>query len=253
MRRARPPAQDALEAAREVGRALARVLSDDLLAVYLHGSAVLGGFDWNRSDLDILALSSRALSDDQFRRVVHELGVLAYPANGLEFSLMVIGEACPPELPAPHFQLHQSTDGLHGAGMVVDGRTRTGDPDLVMHMAVCREHGVAIVGPPPATVIAPFANGAVRSAMCAEILWAREHAASEYLVLTAARVWFFLETHRLVSKVEAGEWAADHYAEPDVLVTALARHRGTASEIDGRAAARLADHVERLAARSGRG
>ena len=49
--------EDAHEAAREVGRALMDALGDDLGAIYLHGSAVLGGFRWERSDLDLLALS----------------------------------------------------------------------------------------------------------------------------------------------------------------------------------------------------
>jgi predicted nucleotidyltransferase len=60
-------AEDARKAAREAGRALMNALGEDLVAVYLHGSAVLGGFRWDRSDLDILALTRAALSDRQFR------------------------------------------------------------------------------------------------------------------------------------------------------------------------------------------
>ena len=175
--------EDAHETAREVGRALLGALGEDLVAVYLHGSAVLGGFRWERSDLDLLALSRAALSDQQFGRVVGALAPLNYPANGLEFTLMTAGEASQPELPAPGFQLHVTTGGWRSARNVVDGRLREGDRDLVLHLAVCREHGDAIVGPPARSALAELPGEAIESAMREEIGWARARPAgvSRYL------------------------------------------------------------------------
>lgn len=231
-----------------VGYALSDALREDLAAVYLHGSAVLGGFRWDRSDLDILALSRRALSDQQIRRVTDALAPLSYPANGLEFSLMTVSEASALELPAPRFQLHMTTDGWSHAGLVVDGRARGGDPDLVLHVAVCRERGVAIAGLPPLAMLAPISDEAVAAAMRAEIGWARTQAPLEYLVLTSTRAWFFAETRRIASKIEAGEWAAERYVERGVIEAALARQQGAEVEIATGAAERLAEHVERLTA-----
>jgi len=239
-------AGDAHQAAREVGRSLSLVLGGDLVAVYLQGSAVLGGFRWDRSDLDILALSRAAISDHELRQVVQALAPLSYPARGLEFSLMTAGEAFQPELPAPRFQLHQTTDGLDGAGKVVDGRAREGDPDLILHLAVCRDSGIVIVGPPPRSTLAEVAEPTLLLAMRDEIRWGRENGPLEYLVLTSARVWLFAETRRMSSKIEAGEWAAKRYAEPVVIHAALARQRGAEVKIERDAAERLADEVERL-------
>ena len=238
--------EDAHEAAREVGRALMDALGDDLGAIYLHGSAVLGGFRWERSDLDLLALSRTALSDQQFGRVVGALAPLHYPANGLEFTLMTAGEASQPELPAPRFQLHLTTGGWRAVRNVVDGRLREGDPDLILHLAVCREHGDAIIGPPARSSLAALPEEAIESAMGEEIGWAREHGPSEYLVLTSARAWLFFARHRIVSKIDAGVWAAAHDAEPAVIEAALRRQRGAAAAIPTDAAERFADRVERL-------
>lgn len=235
-------------AARDVGRALSGALGDDLVAVYLHGSAVLGGFRWDRSDLDVLALSRAALSDQQVRGVADALAYLCCPANGLEFSLLTEDEAAAPELPAPRFQVHVTTDGRARAGTVVDGRTRAGDTDLVLHLAVCRAHGLAVVGPPPLVALAAIPDQTVLSVMRDEIEWARNHAPLEYLVLTSARVWLFTQTRRIASKVEAGRWAARYYAEPAVIKAALARHRGASTEVQPEAAERLAAHVEHLTA-----
>lgn len=241
-------ASDACEAAGEVGRALAGVLGEDLVAVYLHGSAVLGGFRWDRSDLDILALSRASLSDQQLGETVRALGTVSYPANGLEFSLMTAAEALRRTLPSPRFQLHQTTDGWDRAGKTVDGRTRKGDPDLILHLAVCRQRGIAIVGPPASAALGDVPDQEILSAMRDEIRWARKHAPLEYLVLTSARAWLFFETRRISSKVEAGEWAAKRYGEPALIEAALARQRGARSEMRRDVAERLADHVARFIA-----
>ena len=77
-----------------------------------------------------------------------------------------------------------------------------------------------------------------------EIRWARDGAPPEYLVLTSARAWLFIQTHRIVSKIEAGEWAAERYAEPAVIEASLARQRGTtAATISKAAAERFAEYV----------
>jgi Domain of unknown function (DUF4111) len=83
--------------------------------------------------------------------------------------------------------------------------------------------------------------------MLHEIDWAREQAPPEYLVLTSARAWLFVETGRLGSKVEAGEWAAERYTDPDVIEAALARQRGIHAAVATDAAGRFAEHIQRIA------
>ena len=61
----RRPDDRAVACASSVASGLRVALRDDLLAVYLHGSAVLGGFRWDRSDLDVLVLTGRPLTDAQ--------------------------------------------------------------------------------------------------------------------------------------------------------------------------------------------
>jgi hypothetical protein len=242
------PGNDAGSAARAVSRALRNALGNDLHAVYLHGSAVLGGFRWDRSDLDILALSRGAVSNEQVRRVVDALARLSYPANGLEFTLMTAQESAAPPAAAPRFQLHITTPGSGHPGRVVDGRTGAGDPDLVLHLAVGRQRGVTVFGPPPSVTLAAIRSEAVLAAMRDEIGWARANASLEYFVLTCARAWLFAETRQIASKVEAGEWAAQRYPDPPVIAAALSRQRGADAVISRDAAERLATHVDRLVA-----
>lgn len=48
------------------------------------------------------------------------------------------------------------------------------------------------------------------------------------------------------SRLEAGAWAAERYAEPEVLVAAMARQRGAPTDVAPEAAERFATFVERL-------
>ena len=233
-------------AVRAVGRALRGALGKDLSAAYLHGSAVLGGFRWDRSDLDVLALSRGSLLDKQIRGLVNALAPLTYPARGLEFTLMTAQESAAPQAPAPRYQLHVTTPGSGELSRVVDGRTAPGDSDLVLHLAVTRERGVTLFGPPPALTIAAIPPETLLTAMRTEIGWARVNASLEYLVLTCARAWMFAQTRRIASKVEAGEWAAQTYSDAALIGAALARHRGAEAVISRDAAERLVTHVDRL-------
>ncbi len=236
----------ALNAGGTTRDALVRALGSSLVAAYLHGSAVLGGYRPDRSDLDILALTERPMADQELDAVAANVIDGEYPAKGLEMTLMTREEARQPDLRAPRFQMHITTGGPNGVTRVVDGRSREGDRDLVLHLAVCRRRGLTLIGPPPEETLASVPTARIRSAMLDEIEWATVSGQPEYLVLTSARAWLFAETGRIASKIEAGEWAARRYPEPAVIGSALIRQRGGTIAIDKPAA----DHFARLAKRA---
>lgn len=235
-----------LGAALSTRDALVRALGGNLLAAYLHGSAVLGGYRPDRSDLDILGLTEGALADEELVAIAASLTGGVYPAKGLEMSLLTKEEASRSDLRAPRFQMHITTGGSSGVTRLVDGRNREGDRDLVLHFAVCRLRGLTLLGPPPEATLAPVPAARVRSAMLDEIAWATVSAPPEYLVLTSARAWLFCETGRIASKVEAGEWAARRYPEPAVIDAALTCQRGGEATIDRKAATDLARYAARM-------
>lgn len=222
----------ALVAAREVTSALAGALGDDLSAVYLHGSAVLGGFRWASSDLDVLALSRHALTDAAIAAVPKRLSTLEYPANGLELSLMTEAEAHALRTPSPRFQLHVATDGCDRSLRVVDGRQREGDPDLVLHIAVCRAAAVTLLGRPATEGLGILPDKAVRRAVASEVRWSLQHEPPEqYVVLTAARAWHYCATGEVASKLEAGEWVQGQGRGSPAVAAALALQRGSEAEL----------------------
>jgi hypothetical protein len=210
-----------------VAGGLERVLGPALVGAYLHGSLALGGWSASQSDVDLLAVASRPLSQREKQVIAARLQhpSLRCPGAGLELSLVTAAVAAdPPWLPP--FELHVSTGREIKA---VDGSSEPGDPDLVLAFAVCRRAGAAVAGPPPAEVFAEPPRAWLLERSAEELRWALEHQVPfAYRVLTACRAWRLLDEDVLDSKVGAGEWARPLLADPAVVDAALAAQRGLA-------------------------
>ncbi len=182
-------------AAGAVAALLRTALGANLEAVYVHGSAVLGGYLPAVSDLDVLAVSGGPLSDTEIDAICSGLAGLPLPAKGLEMSVLTRAEAASPDLERPRYQVHVAL-ASDGALRRVDGLSGAGDRDLVLHLAVCRAASHAVIGLPPASTLGAIPRAAIRGAMAGEIAWASEAGRLAYLVLTAARACAHVRAHR---------------------------------------------------------
>jgi hypothetical protein len=189
-----------------VAAGLARVLGPALVGVYLHGSAALGGWSGEHSDIDLLGVVARPL-DRRVKRVISARlnhPSLACPARaGLELSLVTAAVAADPPR-RPPFELHVSTGPSPQTHL---GGPAAADPDLLLHFAVCRRGGVAVAGPDPVEVFAEPPRAWLLGRAAAELRRASRHGTFAYRVLTACRAWRYLEDDALGSKVESGAWA----------------------------------------------
>ena len=203
-------------------------LETSLVGVYLHGSAVLGGFDTRRSDVDIVVVSGGAVPRATRAAVAESLGedALPCPARGLELSVVTHAAALAPSAHPP-FELHVAT--APGDSKVVDGDGVGGDPDLVLHFAVCRAAGRLVgAGTSPREAFAPVPRALVLAQLATELAWGVANAPDEYAVLNACRAWRFVADGAIVSKISGGEWALSQLEEHEherTIVTALARQR----------------------------
>jgi hypothetical protein len=228
---------------RAVAERTAGILPGALVGTYLHGSAVLGGFDLARSDLDLLVVTTRTLHAPAKRQLAAALSPAALPcpaAGGLELSVVTRTTTLAP-VPAPRFELHLATGG--GVG-VVDGRDHPGDPDLLLHFAVCRDHGHPLAGPRPRRVYAAIPRLWLLAGLAGELAWARHHAGFEYQVLNACRAWRFVDEGLLCSKLEGARWARTRLTDSAVVDLAIARRQGQGADApDESAVAALIKHV----------
>ena len=247
----------ALEAyAAEVAGRLRGVLGPGLVGVYLHGSAVLGGWRAPVSDVDLLGVVTGPLDPAAKRAVAERLtdpGLACPAAHGLELHLITAATAAAPTR-LPPFELHLAfAPGPPGrragypvnvpATKVVDGAGVAGDPDLLLYVAVCRRCGRALLGPPPAEVFGEPPRSWLLQGAAGELGWAAGRATFAYRVLTACRAWRFLEDGVLGSKVDGGRWARDRVADPALVDLALAAQHGEIPMPVGAAALAAADRL----------
>jgi streptomycin 3"-adenylyltransferase len=205
-----PPA--ARRRAHDVAAALTTHRPGAVVGVYLHGSAVLGGFRPGLSDMDVLAVVAGPAGAAAQRRMGE---AIAATGAGLEVSVVTAATARAPG--EGRFEVHVTTTG--DVPVIVAGAEAAGDPDLVLHVAVCRAHGVAVLGPPPARVFGS-PPGRVRAAMH----WSPGTGRPAYAVLNACRALRFAEERSLCSKDDGAAWyLARHPGDP--AVTAALAHR----------------------------
>ena len=228
---------------RDQADAVLRVLDAALpagrvLAAYLYGSAVAGGLRPD-SDLDILGVVDRRLTDAERRAVIDGLlpisGRHTRPAawRPVELTLVVGGEIRPWRYP-PRFDL-QYGEWLRAE--FVAGRLDTApatNPDVAILLTMVRATGRPLIGPAADALIDPVPAADVARAMLDELaplLGDLEHDTRNVL-LTLARMWSTLATGEIRSKDAAVDWALPRLPEAHRGPLTLARDAYLGTAVD---------------------
>ena len=129
-----------------------KILGDNLVGVYLHGSAVMGCFNPEKSDVDLLVVVNEEPTDTvkcAFLDMVVSLNENG-PAKGIEMSVVRRGVCKPFVYPTP-FELHFSKmhlDWYRSNPEDYIAKMKGTDRDLAAHITVIRARGVCLCGAP---------------------------------------------------------------------------------------------------------
>ena len=228
------------------------ILQDNLVGVYLHGSSVMGCFNPEKSDIDLIVVVERPLPDPvkkEYLDMVVRYNAMG-PAKGIEMSI-VLREVCKPFVYPTPFELHFSSGHLDSCTADPDGyirRMKGVDKDLAAHFTVINRRGKCLCGAPVEKVFAEVPG----SDYLDSILYDVGEAAAEitehpmYLTLNLARGLAYKEEKLVLSKKEGGEWALSHLpSEYHPLVKDAMREYSEGAEVvyDGALAKRYAEYV----------
>lgn len=185
------------------------LLGTELLGVYLHGSAALGG--WVRgSDLDVLVIvGDRAELD--WASIGEVVAASGHPVP-LELSVVRAADARWPAPPWPYV-LHVATHPGEGPARIVVGAAGTGDPDLALHYLVVHTHGQVVHGPAPTTLVGQMSRRHVLRHLRDELQWGLCHADEKYAVLNACRAQAYAIDGLVLSKTGGAQWASAHLGD----------------------------------------
>jgi streptomycin 3"-adenylyltransferase len=220
------------------------------VGAYVHGSLVLGCFNEARSDVDVVFVTGRPLTDDERLAFADLFLRTSARPYGIEAHVVTTDQLRPWRYPPTydfHYgESHRERLALEPAAALE--RPTDGDPDLAAHIDVVRARGVALLGPPPLEVFPEVPRADLEDALRGDLRWCRSVRSALYGVLSPCRVWAALETGELHSKASGAEWALPRL--PAVLrppvERALASYRGSGEpiELDEEERQRLLDHIE---------
>ena len=194
---------------------LRATLGDQLLGVYLYGSAVLGGLK-PASDLDLFVITSRRTTAAQRRQLIDGLRPLsardARPAGWRPVELSIV--ARPDVVPWRYPPLMDFISGewLRAKFDAGDATpVRWTNPDLAVLITQVRLTGRPIVGGLPTDLLPEVPPTDLARAMTDEIgsLLADLETDTANVLLTLARIWTTLETRQIVPKDVAADWALE--------------------------------------------
>ncbi len=189
-----------------------RILGDNLLGIYVHGSIAFDCFRWDTGDIDYLV-------------VVHEPPPLADKA-GLVEALLDIDRDAPPKglemsvvlerhcrdfiYPTP-FELHFSNRHKERARTDPTGYCQGmqgTDKDLAAHMTVTRAVGLVLCGPAIDSVFAPVPRADFLDSVGSDIRDAAEKIGDNpvYAILNLCRTLAYTRDGLILSKEQGGEW-----------------------------------------------
>ena len=192
------------------------IIQDNLIGVYLHGSAVMGCYNPMKSDIDLVVVVKDSMSNTvkkAFMDMVVELNGKG-PAKGIEMSIVKQSVCKPFVYPTP-FELHFSIAHLEWYGMNPDdyiSKMKGEDKDLAAHFTIITHRGKCICGAPIKDVFADVPIKDYVDSIWNDIADAEEDIADDpmYMILNLARVLAYLKDGLVLSKKEGGEWALNN-------------------------------------------
>ena len=195
------------------------ILQDNLVGVYLHGSAVMGCYNPAKSDIDLIVVVKDSIEDKvkkSFMDMVVELNKIG-PAKGIEMSIVRQSVCNPFVYPTP-FELHFSVGHIDWYKNDPDdyvSKMKGEDRDLAAHFTIINHRGKCLYGASIPDIFADVPIQDYIDSIWNDIADAEEEITDNpmYLILNLARVLAYLKDGLVLSKKEGGEWALDNIPE----------------------------------------
>ncbi|AZN40944.1 aminoglycoside adenylyltransferase domain-containing protein [Paenibacillus albus] len=219
----------------EMADSFKQALGENIVGIYLHGSLAMGGFNPDKSDIDIIIIAKSKLTIEETKALTKQLLLLhdELPSGrGIELSIVLAAIAADFVHPAP-FEYHYSD--YHREKYQRDEDYCCGgfeDPDLAAHFTVIYERGMTIYGKPIREVFMPVDRAFYLQAIIGDIASASAEIMDSpvYYTLNLCRVLLYLREGVVSSKKEAAEWALHalpHEFNP-VIAACLGEYSGLA-------------------------
>jgi len=197
----------------EIKKSYVEILNKNLVGIYIHGSIALNCFNWNKSDIDYLAVVNEALEKKtklKLMKATVKLNSKA-PPKGLEMSVVLKKHCLSFEYPTP-YDLHFSNMHLnwynsnpHEYCEKMNGY----DKDLAAHFKMIKTSGIVLYGKNIDDVFGNIPKEYYLDSIKHDIENARKEVINKpvYIILNLCRCLAFVNDGLILSKEHGGKWS----------------------------------------------
>lgn len=193
------------------------ILQGKLVGVYLFGSLVMGDFDPDTSDIDLLIATTELINQTEFDALHRMQQALVAQRPEWDNRLELI-----------YLSLHALKTFKTEASTIAI--TSPGEPfhfiqagsDWLVNWYIVREKGITLYGPPPASIIEPVSFAEFVTVIKDHLTWWREwlntsdqanRGSQAYAILTMCRALYLMQNREQASKLRAAQWAANEFPQ----------------------------------------
>ncbi len=213
-----------------------RVLGEQLVGFYLHGSLALRGFNPARSDVNIVVVTKQRMDIEVKRVLITLLLRISKMPCPVSIHFLAQQNIFPFQSPLPYDLYYNETmreqaqqDMRSDAWKHWNDRIEY-DPELTIILPVLQLHGICLYGELPAKTLPPVPEQAFRDALVTKVQKDQQHPLHNPIsfVLNACRVAAYLHDHTILSKDAGGVWGLSFLPEQyhPLLQQLLALYRG---------------------------
>lgn len=204
------------------------LLDSKVVAVYLFGSAVIGGLRIN-SDVDVLVVANHSLPELTRRKLIDRLMLISGKigntdsVRSLEVTVINFGDVVPWRYPPKNEFIYGEwlRDELE-KGQIQEP---TYDSDLAIVLAQVRKNSVSLFGPDASDILEPVPMTDIRRAIRESLPGLIEGIKGDErnVILTLARMWLTVAVGEISPKDAAAEWAIPRLPKEHATLLDLAR------------------------------
>jgi len=206
-----------------------KLLAENLIGIYVHGSIAFGCFTWAKSDIDFIVVVNETVPQQTKLRLLQVLENLRgqAPSKGFEMSV-TLGKYCKEFVYPTPYELHFSNGWLEryleNPLLLCNDEPKT-DYDLAAHFVVIKNVGIVLSGKPISEVFGDIPKEDYLDSIRKDIENAAEDVAGDpvYVILNQCRVYAYIRDGLVLSKEQGGQWGLKNLPEQyhNVIAAAL--------------------------------
>lgn len=204
------------------------ILDTDLIGIYVYGSLVWGDFNHEHSDVDVMMVTKKEISSEQFQNLedMHNALIAQFPTWHDRIEIAYV----------PIYLLKNFKHSTGKISVISPGEPfniKEAGKDWLINYYLIQNNSLTLYGPKPQDIIEPISDTEfLHNVKAQAIEWKEwiEHTKDSigyqyYAVLTICRAFYVLNIGKQPSKKVAGKWMLEKFPKwHDLIKSALSFH-----------------------------